>query len=130
MHLKAFVRMFVVFFRKRTKGAKCLQTLHNVYESFAFFYPSSVFVIWCACLFYPVHSIAYSLLLFFSSIPDLYAITKNYNVFEAGSIRSLSISVQRTLECILWLTLSIEVFVWDVELNCRFRSVDVNVALS
>lgn len=29
-----------------------------------------------------------------------------------------------------WLTLSSKVFVWDVELNCWFHSVDVNVALS
>lgn len=75
MQLKAFVKMCVVcyvwcllvnvvvvvffHFSQRTKGAKCLQTLHNINRLVGrccFFVCVCVLwpVIWCACLFYPV----------------------------------------------------------------------------
>lgn len=64
MQLKAFVKMcagllFLFFFiRKRTEGAKCLQTLCNIsFDSLSVSY--SFAVIWCACLFHPVGSVSF-----------------------------------------------------------------------
>lgn len=116
MQLKAFVKMCLVFcwiwvyvciYSQRSKGAKCLQTLHNISFSLGVcvFWPLPG--IWCACLFYPVYSDHCKLLWYsdivshflYSSmiIPDFFLVCnykrfprtqKSHNVYFWGSIRS------------------------------------------
>lgn len=134
------------FFRNKPKAPSVckLFTIYSVcvcvfFCTLSFSFP----VIWCACLFYPVGSVSPSSHGYYDCCVFVYALYQICMQLQKismylrldqlylflspsvlGPLVTVSLNVKR-----LKLYLSI-CFVWDVELNCRFRSVDVNTALS